>query len=348
MRRALAQLRPLVSLALDHLSMTSMDTTGLFPAFSVIIPSYNNGATLARAIMSVLAQTHAAHEIIVVDDGSTDDTAAVVRQFGERVTYLHQPNAGVSAARNTGMAAASGDWLAFVDADDEFAPERLAAHARWIRDEPDLDFLLADQEARDPSGTLLWTNIAGCEAGRKLLARGGNAERIPMDEADFEDLIGDGFMEVRTISFPREKFERLGGFPLGHKIGEDLHLFIRLVADSKKAGVVPRPLATYYIYPTSALRRDPVAAAALFVISLDSLAGQLQGACAPVRRGYGAKRHAVRMQLAHAYLRAGRHRDAVQAILVSLAVYPSLRTLRDVLSIARGLPRSHAATRQLP
>jgi len=319
----------------------------ILPTFSVIIPSYNNGATLARAIASVLAQTHAAHEIIVVDDGSTDDTATVVRQFGDRVRYLHQSNAGVSAARNAGMAAATGDWLAFVDADDEFAPERLAAHACWISDEPDLDFLLGDQEARDPNGTLLWTNIAGCKAGRKLLLRAGSAERIALSEDDFEDLIGDGFMEVRTLSFPRTKFMRLGGFPLGHKIGEDLHLFIRLIADSKKGGVVTRSLATYYIYPTSALRKAPIVAAELFVTSLDSLAGQLRTASAPVRRGYHAKRHAVRMQLAHAYLHAGRYRDAVLAIVVSLGVSPSLRTLRDVLSIARGLPKPRPAAKPL-
>jgi glycosyltransferase involved in cell wall biosynthesis len=325
-----------------------MNVTAPPPTFSVIIPSYNNGATLARAIESVLKQTYAAHEIIIVDDGSTDDTAVVVGRFEGRVRYLHQANAGVSAARNAGMAAATGNWLAFVDADDEFAPERLAAHGNWIRDEPDLDFLLADQEARDPNGALLWTNIAGCKAGRKLLARSGGAERIAIGKADFEDLIGDGFMEVRTISFPREKFVRLGGFPLGHKIGEDLHMFIRLIADSKKAGVVARPLATYYIYPTSALRKNPIEAAALFVTSLDSLAGQLRGASAPVRRGYRAKCHAVRMQLAHAYLRAGRNSDAVRAILVSLSANPSFRTLRDVLSIARGLPKQSAAVKRSP
>jgi glycosyltransferase involved in cell wall biosynthesis len=306
------------------------------PTFSVIIPNYNNGATLARAIESVLAQTHAAHEIIVIDDGSTDDTADVARRYDGRIVYVYQANAGVSAARNRGMELATGEWLAFVDADDEFAPDRLALHADWIRDEPDLDFLLADQEMRDPQGKLLGTFVAASGAGKRLLARHPQSARIPLQEADFEDLIGDGFMEIRTISFPREKFVRLGGFPLGHKVGEDLHLFIRLVADSNKAGVVPRIVATYHIYPTSALRKDPVGAAESFIASIESLEPLLRGASAPVRAGYRAKRHAVRMQVAYTYLRAGRRVDAVRAVLGSLFEYPRLRTVRDVLSVARG------------
>lgn len=306
------------------------------PTFSVIIPNYNNGATLARAIDSVLAQTHAAHEIIVIDDGSNDDTHEVVRHYEGRIIHARQPNAGVSAARNKGMELATGDWLAFVDADDEFLPERLALHADWIRDEPDLDFLLADQEMRDPQGKLLGTFIAASGAGKRLLARHPQATRITLQESDFEDLIGDGFMEIRTISFPREKFVRLGGFPLGHKVGEDLHLFIRLVADSKKVGVVPQIVATYHIYPTSALRKDPVGAAESFIASVESLAPLVRKASAPVRAGYNAKRHAVRMQVAYAYLRAGRRTDAVRAVFGSLFDYPRLRTVRDILSVARG------------
>ena len=74
------------------------------PKFSVIIPTYNAAATLSRAVVSVLDQHYPAQEVIVVDDGSTDETAATVAAFGNRVRYLFQPNAGVSAARNAGVA----------------------------------------------------------------------------------------------------------------------------------------------------------------------------------------------------------------------------------------------------
>lgn len=307
----------------------------------MIIPNFNNGATLGRAIRSVQAQVYPAHEIIVIDDGSTDDTAEVARALGDQVIYIHQQNAGVAVARNTGVQRASGDWLAFLDADDEFTPDRLQAHAEWIQDEPDLDFLLADQEARDTSGNLLCTFVGNCKAGRELLNRYPGVQRIPIADNDFESLIGDGFMEIRTISMPRRTFLEIGGFPVGHKVGEDLHLFVRLMACSRKGGVVPRSLAIYHIYPTSVLRKDPVQAAENFVASVDVLEAELHDAPAAVRRGYLAKRHAVHLMLAYAYLRAGRKTAAMCAITRAFLRLPTTSTFRDVLSILRGYPKSH-------
>ena len=85
------------------------------PSISVIIAVYNGAATLARAIESVLLQTYQAHEIIVVDDGSTDNIVEIVSRFGNSVRYFCQPNQGVSVARNKGADLAGGEWLAFLD-----------------------------------------------------------------------------------------------------------------------------------------------------------------------------------------------------------------------------------------
>ncbi|KKK55641.1 hypothetical protein LCGC14_3072500, partial [marine sediment metagenome] len=87
---------------------------------SVVIPAYNIGDFIARAINSVLAQTHPPDEIIVVDDGSTDNTGEVVKGFGEKVIYIHQQNGGLSAARNTAMRASTCKWISFLDGDDEW------------------------------------------------------------------------------------------------------------------------------------------------------------------------------------------------------------------------------------
>ena len=92
---------------------------------SAVIPTYNHASYIASAIESVLSQTVGVDEIIVVDDGSTDETVQVVRRFSERIRYIFQPNAGLSAARNTGIRLATGNWLAFLDADDFWSPNKI-------------------------------------------------------------------------------------------------------------------------------------------------------------------------------------------------------------------------------
>lgn len=122
---------------------------------SVVIPSYNAGALLGEALDSVLSQSRPAHEIIVVDDGSTDNTAAIVREYGDAVRYIWQQNQGQAVARNTGIAAATGDWVALLDSDDVFLPDRLRRAAETVEANPRLmvvysalDYYYADGSRR--------------------------------------------------------------------------------------------------------------------------------------------------------------------------------------------------------
>src|SRR5256714_5565574 len=105
------------------------------PHVSVVVTTYNQAAFIGAALESVLAQTFSDSEVIVVDDGSTDDTSEVVRSFGSRLTYIRQRNQGVAASRNTGVAATRGELVAFLDGDDLWEPDKLAAQvsaaARW-------------------------------------------------------------------------------------------------------------------------------------------------------------------------------------------------------------------------
>ena len=105
---------------------------------SVVIPSYNAGALLRETLDSVLTQNHPAQEIIVVDDGSTDSTAAIVRNYGDAVRYIWQQNQGQASARNTGVEAATGEWVALLDSDDVFLPDRLRRAAEVVEANPRL------------------------------------------------------------------------------------------------------------------------------------------------------------------------------------------------------------------
>jgi glycosyltransferase involved in cell wall biosynthesis len=105
---------------------------------SVIIPTFNRARFLKQALHSLLAQQRVDMEVIVVDDGSTDDTAAIVASCGVAVRYIHQVNAGVSAARNRGIRAAAGEWLAFLDSDDFWLPHKLEAQLDFFRRHPEL------------------------------------------------------------------------------------------------------------------------------------------------------------------------------------------------------------------
>lgn len=106
------------------------------PSISVVIPCYNAAAFLRATIESILGQTQPVLEVIVVDDGSTDDSANIAESFGPPVRVIRQPNQGESAARNRGIEAAGGDWVAFLDADDLWLPTKVELQAEAIRSAP--------------------------------------------------------------------------------------------------------------------------------------------------------------------------------------------------------------------
>lgn len=111
------------------------------PTFSIVIPTYNREKHIGRAIRSVLNQTFDDYEIIVVDDGSTDRTARIVQSFGTQVRYIRQPNRGPSEARNTGIRAARGEFIAFLDSDDRFTSRKLEHNKSFLERHPECNFL---------------------------------------------------------------------------------------------------------------------------------------------------------------------------------------------------------------
>lgn len=183
--------------------------------FSVVIPLYNKEREIAATLGSVLSQRLLPGEIIVIDDGSTDNGPAIVRSLNSPLIRLvTQPNAGVSAARNRGAQEAKGRYVAFLDADDRWSPHYLEKMAQLIARYPD----------------------CGVYAAAFDIASGNRV--YPNKNPGKEGIIDDFFMEAMrsyicqpsAVVIPRHIVISEGGFPEGMKIGEDLYLWIKLAS----------------------------------------------------------------------------------------------------------------------
>jgi glycosyltransferase involved in cell wall biosynthesis len=119
---------------------------------SVLIPTFNRAYTIRRAIESVLAQTYPAIEVLVVDDGSTDETAELIAGYGPKVRYFYQTNAGVSAARNRGLVESRGEFVALLDSDDAWLPWKVEAQLAVLRAFPEVGMVWTDMKAIDADG----------------------------------------------------------------------------------------------------------------------------------------------------------------------------------------------------
>lgn len=122
---------------------------------AAVVPAYNSAQFLPGAIASIRQQTAAIDEIIVVDDGSTDDTAAVVRRLGSDIRYIRQDNSGPSAARNAGIEAARSHWIALLDADDTWVPDKTRRQLALAERFPDLALIASDRSEVDATGTVI-------------------------------------------------------------------------------------------------------------------------------------------------------------------------------------------------
>ena len=203
---------------------------------TVVIPLYNKENSIARALDSVLAQTFQDFEVVVVDDGSTDEGAAIVKQYTDsRIRLISQANAGVSAARNSGIAEARGEYVAFLDADDEWMPEYLENQYSLTLRYPQCDVFATNYIFRGFTGNRVPTIL----------------RRLPSKARDFEM---SNYFEVAFSSHPplwtsavmvrKAALESIGGFPVGIRSGEDLLTWARLAVMYKIAYSV-RPFAIY-------------------------------------------------------------------------------------------------------
>lgn len=218
--------------------MTNAENS-IYPFVSVVIPAYNAGECIKRAIESVLAQTFCDYEVIVVDDGSTDNTAEAVRKYGPKVRYIHQDNAGVSVARNTAIAAAKGKWIAFLDADDEWLPGKLRRQMELLRRNPDLHWCGANYyRALGPKRA----SVYNVKAITKALAGRDYIE-------NYFRLAGKMRFgaETQTVIVRKDVFDELGGFEPGRVRAQDLDVWWRIAHKFPKIGYIAEPLAVAHL-----------------------------------------------------------------------------------------------------
>ncbi len=180
------------------------------PAVTVIIPTFNRESFLARAIDSVLVQTHRNFELIVVDDGSSDATASLVASYGGAVRYLFQENRGPAAARNLGIREARHGLLAFLDADDHFHPGKLAMQVQAMEARPEL-FVSHTQETWYRNGRHLNQKLRHRKEGGDIFARSLELCVVGMS----------------TVMVRRELFARIGLFDESFPCCEDYDLWLR-------------------------------------------------------------------------------------------------------------------------
>ena len=203
------------------------------PLVSAIIPNYNYAKYLSDSIESVLAQTYPNVEIIVVDDGSGDDSKAVIDSYGDKITAIYQKNQGVSAARNNGVAAAKGVYLAFLDADDIWLPTKLERQVEMFGADPELGLAHVGLVEFDDSGTRLnesTEGMSGSVAGELLR---------------FERPVILGGGSGAMVS--RRAFELAGGFDGRMSTSADWDFFYRVCSRSK-AGFVNEILLKYRVH----------------------------------------------------------------------------------------------------
>ena len=190
------------------------------PTVSVIIPAFNCGRYLGPAIQSVLKQTHPADEIIVVDDGSTDNTAQIAGSFSDRIRCFRQANAGPAAARNTGARNATGEWLAFLDADDEWLPWRLEIQLQFAAKYPEIVLWCAE-------------TIPLTDQGRSdilVLIPPSDLSQVTTQFLSLKDFAIGNPVGTTTVLLQRAAFLQAGGFDQQFRGPEDYDLWMRIAA----------------------------------------------------------------------------------------------------------------------
>ncbi len=311
-------------------------TQNIKPTVSVIIAVYNGEKTIKRAIDSILQQTWPVNEIIIIDDGSTDNTRQVLADYKDKITTLHQQNAGVSVARNKGVEQAKSDWICFLDADDWYYPDRIKWHMEMIQQNPKLDFLTGDFDYIDENGNILRQSMQSTKCGSQLLQLAGDKTSVIMQGDLIGEFVEQHFGDTHTLTLKRADFFKLGGYPQGVAVCEDVNFLIRLCAVSRYIGVKTLPMAAYFIHSNSATRSDPLRAQQQTLLALQSLKMFIKETNNSLMKGLMKSIRHARLDLAYVLLKNNKKSQALQVVLPMIYEVPGIKSIKYILSVVKG------------
>ena len=206
------------------------------PKVSVIIPNYNYEKFIAATVESVLSQTYGNIEIIIIDDGSKDNSLEVLKQFGDKIRVIEQKNAGVSVARNHGVSLSTGEYIAFLDADDIWLPEKLERQIEKFNSDAEIGLVHCSMTLINPKEEPIGEMNNGQE--------GFVSEEFLLFERGV--VVGAG----STALVKRSIFDEVGGFDLRLSTAADWD-FCYQVSRKHKIGFVPEPLVLYRMHGTN-------------------------------------------------------------------------------------------------
>lgn len=286
------------------------------PRVTVIIPAYNAAPYLGQAIQSVLDQTHADLEIIIVDDGSTDNTHAIAqdyaRQHPNRIRVISQTNQGVALARNAGIDAASGDFFQFLDADDQLLPRKIEACLAVFADDPKAGLVYTGYEVRDEHlQQPVHEPTFGRQEGqvlRPLIHLTSTLFKLPCPL-------------VRA-----EIVHRVGGFRDGMQGVEDWNFWVRIAATGAIFRVIPDKLVLYRTTPGSLSKRY-IAQAQSRLAAMQQLRDEALPADIDLDKLIADRHHVLAIR----YWEMGNRRSARDEFRAAIGLHPQGRRARRVL-----------------
>lgn len=193
---------------------------------SVVIPAYNSAVFIADAVRSILNQSQPVAEIVIVDDGSSDDTQTVIESLLGPIIYIKQLNQGPSSARNTGIDAAKNEWIAFLDADDQWTPNKIERQLNALQNYPELVLIAGDMAEIDNSNRIITESVLN---KHNLLREFQELENRPIPNA-LAELVTKNFIPTGTVLVKKSALIEAGCFNPSIRFGEDLECWSKIAA----------------------------------------------------------------------------------------------------------------------